>query len=125
MQMDRWLLSSWIDSYRQYLPVIFWLFVLLGIVWLGLLLVSRVKRIMSQPAQREAAGFSLSDLRKLRDGGQISDEEFERAKEKVVAATRRALERDRENKMKSETSLQPSTDPVEAPPAEPKGPFGG
>ncbi len=31
-------------------------------------------------------GFSLSDLRELKKGGHISDEEFEKAKARVVAA---------------------------------------
>jgi hypothetical protein len=39
------------------------------------------------------SGFTLSDLRQMHRSGQLSDEEFARAKEKVVAAAQRAEER--------------------------------
>ena len=39
-------------------------------------------------------GFTLGDLRQLHKSGQISEEEFTRAKEKIVAAAQRAAERD-------------------------------
>jgi hypothetical protein len=40
------------------------------------------------------AGFTLGDLRHLHKTGQISEEEFAKAKEKVLEAARRAAERD-------------------------------
>ena len=40
-----------------------------------------------------AIGFTLSDLRQLHKAGQMTDEEFERAKTKMVAATKAAIER--------------------------------
>ena len=39
-------------------------------------------------------GFTLGDLRQLHKSGRLSAEEFERAKEKIVAAAKRASERD-------------------------------
>jgi hypothetical protein len=39
-------------------------------------------------------GFTLGDLRSLHKSGRISAEEFEKAKEKIVAAAKRAAERD-------------------------------
>lgn len=41
-----------------------------------------------------STGFTLADLRDLHRSGQISEEEFNRAKEKIVAAHQRALQRD-------------------------------
>jgi len=38
-------------------------------------------------------GFTLGDLRQLHKSGRISDQEFERAKEKIVDAAKRAAER--------------------------------
>ncbi|MGD0767907.1 MAG: hypothetical protein ABSB42_06890 [Tepidisphaeraceae bacterium] len=38
-------------------------------------------------------GFTLGDLRELNRSGQISDEEFKRAKEMILAAHQRALQR--------------------------------
>jgi hypothetical protein len=39
-------------------------------------------------------GFTLGDLRQLHKSGQLSTEEYEKAKEKIVAAAKRAAERD-------------------------------
>lgn len=39
-------------------------------------------------------GFTLGDLRHLHKSGQISAEEFAKAKEKIIAAAKRAAERD-------------------------------
>ena len=39
-------------------------------------------------------GFTLGDLRHLHKTGQLSEEEFNRAKEKIVAAAQRAAQRD-------------------------------
>jgi hypothetical protein len=37
-------------------------------------------------------GFTLGDLRRMRDEGQITEEEFERARTQMIAATQRAAE---------------------------------
>ncbi|MGD0388299.1 MAG: SHOCT domain-containing protein [Tepidisphaeraceae bacterium] len=39
-------------------------------------------------------GFTLDDLRQLNRSGQISEEEFNRAKETILAAHQRAVQRD-------------------------------
>jgi hypothetical protein len=41
-----------------------------------------------------STGFTLADLRELHRSGQISEEEFNRAKEKILAAHQRAAQRD-------------------------------
>ena len=41
-----------------------------------------------------SVGFTLGDLRQLHKSGRLSEEEFQRAKEKIVAAARRAAERE-------------------------------
>jgi len=41
-----------------------------------------------------STGFTLADLRDLHRSGQISEEEFNRAKEKILAAHQRAEQRD-------------------------------
>ena len=43
------------------------------------------------PAARQEVGFTLSDLRALHKSGKMSDEEFERAREKIVAHARRNM----------------------------------
>jgi hypothetical protein len=48
------------------------------------------KRIKDVPASDvPAAGFTLGDLRELHRSGQMTDEEFERARAKIVAAGKR------------------------------------
>jgi len=59
----------------------------------GFVVVSHVKQRLQTPDEPAASGFSLSDLRKLYKQGQMSAEEFAKAKEKVVEAARRAAER--------------------------------
>jgi hypothetical protein len=59
-----------------------------GVIWLR-------KRIWS-PDETEAigTGFTLGDMRHLHKTGQISEEEFNRAKAKILEAAQRAAERD-------------------------------
>ena len=72
----------------------FWSAVLLGLVIVGFAVAVRIKRRLSQAEQGIGpVGFTLSDLRQLHRSGQMSDEEFERAKEKVVEAAKRAADR--------------------------------
>src|SRR5947208_1741054 len=60
-----------------------------GAFWL----VSVVRKRFKDDAEITAGpttGFTLSDLRQLHKSGQMTDAEFERAKEKIVEAGRRA-----------------------------------
>jgi hypothetical protein len=68
--------------------------VLLGLLSLLFAAVSYLKKWLKQPDATVGTGFTLSDLREMRRKGQISDEEFERAKGKIVAAAQRAITRD-------------------------------
>jgi uncharacterized membrane protein len=56
-------------------------------------LISVVRKRLKEDAEvtaGPATGFTLSDLRQLHKSGQMTDAEFERAKEKIVEAGRRA-----------------------------------
>ena len=92
---------------RQDLPLHKLILLLLGImavVAVGFLVVQRVKRAY-QTEDRPAdgtVGFTLSDLRDLHKSGQMSDEEFEKAKAKVIDAAKRAAERDASAKAERE-----------------------
>jgi hypothetical protein len=79
---------------RDYTRIFVWSLALLGVLAVGLLVVSKVKRRLQEPDAPVSAGFTLSDLRQLHKSGQMTDEEFERAKAKVVEAARKAAERD-------------------------------
>lgn len=72
---------------------------LIALIVIGLVVVTQVKkRLQSADEEKgQPTGFTLSDLRELNRNGQMSDEEFARAKERVVAAAKRAAERDAAN----------------------------
>ena len=67
---------------------------LVGLIVVGWVTVWQVRRRLTKPDETSGAGFTLSDLRQLHKSGQMSDEEFERAKARVVDAARRVAERD-------------------------------
>ena len=67
---------------------------LVALVVVGLVVVSHVRRRLNAADQPQSSGFMLSDLRRLHKEGQMSDEEFERAKARVIEAAKRAAARD-------------------------------
>lgn len=67
--------------------------ILVGVLIVAAVIVTWVKKRLKEPDEPVSAGFTLSDLRQLHKSGHMSDEEFERAKAKVVEAARRAAER--------------------------------
>lgn len=82
-------------DYRRFIWVSLALLVL---VIVGLILVTQVKRRLQQDDAPISAGFTLSDLRQMHKSGQMSDEEFEKAKSLVVGAAKRAAEREEERR---------------------------
>ena len=73
------------------------MFVVLGallvFVILGFVLVAWVRRRMSPNEDVHGEGFTLGDLRRLHKAGQLSDEEFEKAKAGMIAAAQAAAQR--------------------------------
>ena len=59
---------------------------LIVFVGLGFFAVMWVRKRMSPHEDMHGEGFTLTDLRELHRSGKISDEEFERAKAKMVEA---------------------------------------
>jgi hypothetical protein len=68
---------------------------LVALIVIGWVTVWQVRRRLTSPDETSGVGFTLSDLRQLHKSGQMSDEEFERAKAKVVDAARRVAEREK------------------------------
>ena len=61
----------------------------------GVIVIARLRRGAAGDAPPGAGGgFTVGDLRRLRDSGQMSDEEFDRARAKIVDAHRRRQERE-------------------------------
>lgn len=68
------------------------LLVLLGGL-LVVILIAAVRKWMMKADETDLVnptGFNLSDLRKLKNEGQMTDEEFERAKAQIIAAAHKA-----------------------------------
>jgi hypothetical protein len=66
--------------------------IVLGITAVGVWIISRVRLAAKGTAIQE--GFTLGDLRRLRDSGEMSEEEFERARDSMLAAHRRTEARE-------------------------------
>ena len=74
--------------------VIFWSVVMIAMLVGGLFLALRLKKkLKSDDAPSAPLGFTLSDLRDMHRAGQLTDAEFEKAKEKIVLAAQKAAER--------------------------------
>lgn len=58
---------------------------------IGLVVLTMVRRRFNQASSPEPVDFSLADLRRLRDQGQISPDEFDRAKARIVSLTQQSL----------------------------------
>jgi hypothetical protein len=56
---------------------------------IALWLVRKAYRVWTQEEPGSPTGFTLGDLRDMRKKGQISEAEYERAKEAIVAAAKR------------------------------------
>jgi hypothetical protein len=77
------------DSSGSMLRVIGWSLVLICLLVVGFFAISRLRQWMrddEMPAP--GIGFTLSDLRQLHKQGQMTDEEFERAKAKIVGGAK-------------------------------------
>ena len=69
-----------------------WSFVLLAAVVVGFVLVSWVRRQVKAPDEPASVGFTLGDLREMHRKGQMSDVEFERAKNRMLAMMKASKE---------------------------------
>ena len=69
--------------------IIIWSLVLLGAVLVGFIAVAQLKKRLVQPDRHAAAGFTLADLRALHRSGKMTDEEFARAKEALIAGLKK------------------------------------
>ena len=57
----------------------------------GLILLTVVRRRFNQHGSVESADFSLAELRRLRDEGQMSPDEFDRAKARIISQAQETL----------------------------------
>jgi len=70
--------------------IFIWSLVLVAFLMGMFLLVSHIKRWVKSPEPSIGTGFTLSDLRQLHKSGQMSDEEFDKAKARIIEAAQKA-----------------------------------
>ena len=68
--------------------VVGWSLVLIALLLIGFYAVTRLRHWMREDEPAVGIGFTLSDLRQLHREGKMTDEEFERAKAKIVAGAK-------------------------------------
>ncbi len=61
-----------------------WLVALLGVVVIGAAGIWVVRRSVRRESDGGAGGFTLQDLRNMKASGQLSDEEFSRARDSMI-----------------------------------------
>src|SRR5687768_10866064 len=69
------------ELFRDVLP---WVLVLIGVIIAGGIIIVALRRRISQDSSASAHGFTLQDLRDLHAKGELTDEEFERAKIQMI-----------------------------------------
>jgi uncharacterized membrane protein len=74
---------------------IVWSLVLIVVVLVLFAAVVMIKRWLRKPEDLMPGGFTLGDLRDLHRRGEMTDDEFERARAQIVESTRKAAVRDR------------------------------
>lgn len=99
------------------------LFALILVVVVGWFVIARIRNWM-RADEGPSEAFTLEDLRKLHRSGQISDEEYERAKAMMIGSTRAPASKDisalRARAMKRAPAEPPATPPTEPQPPLPK-----
>lgn len=106
------------EAFGEILP---WLLLLLGFVVLGVLLMVWIRRtfLATTPDSDRIEGFTLRSLRAMRERGEISEEEYERARNAMIARVR--ANAPESGKDSAEPSPKPSAKPSPEPTPNPSG----
>ena len=100
---------------KSLLSILPWLALLFVLILIGgvAILIVRNKLRTSNESAPEDTGFTLADLRKLRDRGELTAEEYETARVKMIAKVKGNL---------GKPAPELPEDPKNAPPTDPEGP---
>ena len=74
---------------KAFRSVYLWGAIIIGLVLVAFFFYSYFKKWMKDTDTSVNQGFTLSDLRKLRDSGEISSQEYEQTRLKMVAAAKK------------------------------------
>jgi uncharacterized membrane protein len=84
-----WMIANSLDDMQA--TTFFWSGVIMAVAVVGFVAIMIFKRLWRHgdaPAAQEA-GFSLADLRAMRDRGEITPEEYEQTRAKVIAQVKK------------------------------------
>src|ERR1043165_6860197 len=77
---------------EQRQQILFWGFIIMGIAIVGFVAIMIFRRRMMAAEEGEQhPGFSLAELRAMRDRGEITSEEYEQTKARVIAKVKANL----------------------------------
>ena len=90
-----------------------WSAILIGAVLIGVFIVSRVRRMIDPREENQAPdGFTLHGLRQLRSSGQITEEEFQRAREALIERVKSSATPDAGPQAEDDRPQDETTDPL-------------
>jgi hypothetical protein len=77
---------------EQQRGIMFWGVILIAAVLVGAVVIMMLRRWLKEPlaGASDDAGFSLSELRAMRDRGEITPEEYEQTRSRVIAKVKAA-----------------------------------
>tara|TARA_B100001964_G_C13932865_1_gene465373 strand:+ start:176 stop:448 length:273 start_codon:yes stop_codon:yes gene_type:complete len=84
------------SGFAKILPA---LLLLLAFTIVGGVIILGLRRTLKKPPSNNIA-FTLGDLKKLRNEGAITDEEYERAKQSIIAAVKKSTTDSQKNRSK-------------------------
>ena len=98
------------------LPVFGWSFVLICLLVVGFFAISKLRQWLKEDdTPAPGIGFTLSDLRQLHKQGQMTDEEFERAKAKIIGGAKAMAAKLPDPLARDRAKGAPSQPPVDRP----------
>lgn len=93
------------EMFRELLP---WLVVLLITVIVGGVVMYVARRIAHRSDNQQDIGFTLHDLRQLHERGELTDEQFERARAKMIASVRGTADKSDQAESRKQTTENPA-----------------
>jgi hypothetical protein len=99
----------------QQTDILFWcgVLILVILVFVGLAVLIRRRFVSDVPeADVIGMGFSLADLRAMHERGELSDEEFDYAKRKLIARTRQAVSDEEADQRPDPWSVADKSEPI-------------
>lgn len=73
---------------QKVMPIWVWSLILIGLLGAALLLLAWVRRRLRTIADTTPAEFTLSDLRRMKEAGQIDDDQYQKLREAVIGTAK-------------------------------------